>query len=126
MITKRARAILSALVEGVDPHTGQEIDNNDPLLLRAEVIRALLAGVTALDEKSAREAHRASLPANVRKPWTADEERQLVTEFQRGDVLTDIAQSLGRTLRAIESRLERLGLLSAQDRTTSVPYRSET
>jgi hypothetical protein len=117
MQEQRARKILQALVQGVDPTTGAEIDATT-VLQRADVLRALLAGVTALEQISARAQRRASLPDNVGRPWSADEERALVTEFQAGDSLTDIASKHGRTLRAIESRLERLGLLTAEQRTT--------
>jgi hypothetical protein len=118
MQEQRARKILQALVEGVDPTTGEDIEGGT-VLQRADVLRALLAGVAALDQVSARAQHRALLPDNVGLPWSADEERELVTEFQAGDALADIATKHGRTLRAIESRLERLGLLSAEQRTTN-------
>ncbi len=118
MQEQRARKILQALVEGVDPATGEELEGGT-VLQRAEVLRALLAGVTALDQVSARAQRRALLPDNVGRPWSADEERALVTEFQAGDSLTDIATRHGRTLRAIEARLERLGLLTADQRTTN-------
>ena len=117
MQEQRARKILQALVEGVDPTTGGEIDAG-AVLQRAEVLRALLAGITALEQVSARAQRRAALPDNVGRAWSADEERTLVTEFQAGDSLADIAARHGRTLRAIESRLERLGLLTAEQRTT--------
>jgi hypothetical protein len=118
MQEQRARKILQALVEGVDPATGEELEGGT-VLQRAEVLRALLAGVTALDQVSARAQRRALLPDNVGRPWSADEERTLVTEFQAGDSLADIATRHGRTLRAIEARLERLGLLTAEQRTTN-------
>jgi hypothetical protein len=118
MQEQRARKILQALVQGVDPTTGVELDAGT-VLQRADVLRALLAGVTALEQVSARAQRRAQLPDNVGRPWSADEERGLVTAFQSGDALSDIAAKLGRTLRAIEARLERLGLLTAEQRTTN-------
>jgi hypothetical protein len=118
MQEQRARKILQALVEGVDPTTGAELEAGT-VLQRAEVLRALLAGVTALEQVSARAQRRAQLPDNVGRTWSADEERALVTEFQSGDSLPDIAAKHGRTLRAIEARLERLGLLTSEQRTTN-------
>ena len=118
MQEQRARKILQALVEGVDPTTGEELEAGT-VLQRAEVLRALLAGVAALDQVSARAQRRALLPDNVGRNWSADEERALVTEFQAGDSLPEIAVKHGRTLRAIEARLERLGLLTAEQRTTN-------
>jgi len=114
----RARKILQALVQGVDPTTGAELEAGT-VLQRADVLRALLAGVAALEQLSARAQRRAQLPENVGLPWTSDEERTLISEFQAGDPLTDIAAKHGRTLRAIEARLERLGLITADQRTTN-------
>jgi len=114
----RARKILQALVQGVDPTTGAELEAGT-VLQRADVLRALLAGVAALEQLSARAQRRAQLPENVGLAWTADEERALISEFQSGDPLGDIAAKHGRTLRAIEARLERLGLITADQRTTN-------
>jgi len=118
MQEQRARKILQALVQGVDPTTGAELEAGT-VLQRADVLRALLAGVAALEQISARAQRRAQLPENVGLPWSSDEERMLVSEFQSGDPLSDIASKHGRTLRAIEARLERLGLITAEQRTTN-------
>jgi len=118
MQEQRARKILQSLVQGVDPTTGAELEAGT-VLQRADVLRALLAGVAALEQISARAQRRAQLPENVGLPWTSDEERALISEFQAGDALTDIATKHGRTLRAIEARLERLGLITADQRTTN-------
>jgi hypothetical protein len=118
MQEQRARKILQALVQGVDPTTGAELEAGT-VLQRADVLRALLAGVAALEQISARAQRRAQLPENVGLPWSDDEERTLVSEFQSGDSLADIAAKHGRTLRAIEARLERLGLITADQRTNN-------
>jgi len=118
MQEQRARKILQSLVQGIDPTTGEEMAAGT-VLQQADVLRALLAGVMALEQISARAQRRAQLPDNVGRSWTPDEERALVTAFQAGDPLTDIAVKHGRTLRAIEARLERLGLLTAEQRVTN-------
>src|ERR1700753_2921611 len=118
MQEQTARKILQALVQGVDPTTGAELEAGT-VLQRADVLRALLAGVTALEQLSARAQRRAQLTDNVGRPWTVGEERELVTAFQAGDSWPEIATKHGRTLRAIEARLERLGLLTADQRTTN-------
>ena len=118
MQEQRARKILQALVQGIDPTTGEELPG-ETVLQQADVMRALLAGVTALEQVSARAQRRAQLPDNVGRPWTPDEERSLVAAFQAGDSLPDIATKHARTLRAIEARLERLGLLTAEQRVTN-------
>jgi hypothetical protein len=113
----RARQILQALVQGIDPLTGEELADGT-VLQHAEVLRALLAGVGALEQMAARAQRRAQLPGNVGRAWSAAEEQALVTEFQRGETIAAVAALHGRTLRAIEARLERLGLLTAEQRTT--------
>jgi hypothetical protein len=117
---QRARRVLQALVQGVDPKNGSELPA-DAVLNRVDVVRALLAAVEALDVTAARALRRAQLPKSVGKPWSEDEVRQLKEEFTRGDSVQLIAANHGRTVRAIESRLEILGLLRADQRATSDP-----
>lgn len=118
MQEQRARKILQSLVQGVDPMSGADLQS-ETVLQQADVLRALLAGVAALEQVSARALRRAQLPDNVGRAWSDDEERALVTAFQSADPLLEIATRHRRTLRAIEARLERLGLLTAEQRTTN-------
>src|SRR5215475_448854 len=117
MKESRARQILQALVQGVDPLTGEELPPGT-VLQQADVLRALLAGVAALEQMAARAQRRAQLPGNVGRAWTPDEEQALMAEFQRGETIAAMAALHARTLRAIEARLERLGLLTPDQRST--------
>jgi catalase (peroxidase I) len=117
MQEQRARQILQALVQGVDPFNGKDLPAGT-VLQQADVLRALLAGVAALEQNAVRATRRAQLPQNIGRAWTAEEQGNLIDAFQSGEPLTDIALRHGRTLRAIEARLEKLGLLSAAQRTT--------
>ena len=90
MKESRARQILQALVQGVDPLTGEELPTGT-ILQHADVLRALLAGVGALEQMAARAQRRAQLPGNVGRAWTAEEEQVLMTEFQRGETMAAIA-----------------------------------
>jgi hypothetical protein len=56
---------------------------------------------------------------HVGKTWSADEEAALVRQFQSGISIADIAKDHKRTIRAIEARLERIGLMTAAERTTN-------
>jgi hypothetical protein len=123
MNTKQAIQALKSLVEGIDPTTGKEFEHN-PVLQNANVIRALLAGVGALQEKEARETRRAMLPANVGNPWTAEQEQQLIDAFNAGDPLAEVGERMGRSLRGIEARLVKLGLISPEQRTTTDTFTS--
>jgi DNA-binding NarL/FixJ family response regulator len=113
----RARQILQSLIQGMDPVTCEELPR-ETVLQHADVLRALLAGLTALEQTAARTQRRAQLPGNVGQAWTTEEESKLVAAFKRGDSPIAIARQHGRTLRAIEARLEKLGLITAEQRTT--------
>lgn len=117
MQAQRARQILQALIQGVDPFNGEELSHTT-VLQQADVLRAMLAGVAALEQGAARAARRAQLPGNVGRPWTAEEELALIKEMEAQTALQDIAAKHARTLRAIEIRLEKVGLLSAAQRIT--------
>jgi hypothetical protein len=118
MNNTRAREILQALVQGVDPETGDELPKNS-VLQNADVLRALLAAVAALEANAARALRRAALPESVGKSWSDEEEQQLRDEFAASEPLEHIAAKHGRTLRAIESRLEKIGLMTADQRKTN-------
>lgn len=118
MRLERSRQILQSIFQGVDPLTGAELPPI-PLLQSPEVLRALLAGAEALAERAHRAERRASQPANMGKPWTQEEQDRLVAAFEKSTPLAELAVAHGRSLRAIESRLEVLGLLAPEERTTS-------
>lgn len=117
--SQKARNILQALVQGIDPLTGEELPPGT-VIQQADVLRALLAGVAALEQSLARDQRRSQLPGNVGRNWNEDEQEQLKEEFSKQKLpIPDIAAKHGRTVRAIEARLERLGLLRPDQRTTN-------
>lgn len=113
--------VLRSLVEGVDPATGQAL-NAVPVLQQPAVQRALLAAIGALESEASRAERRANLPGNIGQPWSAGEEQQLAAAFKAGQPLAEIASRHGRSLTAIEARLERLGLLAPEQRVTRNRY----
>lgn len=112
-----ASETLTSLAQGIHPLTGAELPP-ESVCNEARVIRALLAGAQALEEQAARKARRAHLGPNVGKSWTPEALAQLAEDFRQGVSLTDIASRLGRSSRAIELRLVRLGLMINEERTT--------
>ncbi len=113
----RAGEILKALIQGLDPRTGTALPA-ESVLHQAEVLRALLSAVAALERSAARALRRAQLPENVGRAWSADEENSLIAAFNAGQSPQALARTHQRTLRAVEARLVRLGLLSAEQRLT--------
>ena len=108
MELQEARAIVKTLAQGIHPVTGEAMPEDSPYNA-PPVIRALFAVAQALDDSQAR-PRRAS-PPNAGKPWTADEDAMLDAVFAAGGDLKPLAQALGRTLFAVESRLVKLGKL---------------
>lgn len=117
MSPSRAVEILQALIQGLDPVSG-EVLADESVLHNVEVLRALLTAVAALGQSAARAQRRAQLPDNVGRPWSETEQAQLAAAFKAGETPAVLAGKHRRTLRAIEARLERMGLLSPEQRTT--------
>jgi hypothetical protein len=115
---QKARTVLESLVQGLDPETGDDLPKKD-VVNRIEVTRSISVALTALKESEARMLRRAQLPESVGKNWTEEEEQRLKVEFGESEPIPDIAIKHGRTVRAIEARLERFGLLRPDQRTTN-------
>jgi hypothetical protein len=115
MDDNKALAIVSALANGVNPQTGEMFEVDSPYQ-SADVIRALYVAVRALELSSRSKARqsRARLPANAGKPWTEQEDRELLERFDTGLSVPQLAQAHDRTLAGIQARLERHGRLQGQ------------
>lgn len=116
---EEAMRILKALVEGHDPISNRALPA-DSVLQNASVLRALLLAHGALQANIDRQKRRGALPPRVGTTWTDEEDQKLIAAWNEKQPLEDIASSHGRTVRAIESRLERLGLITAEQRKTFV------
>lgn len=112
-----AKAILTSLLEGRHPVSGECIPS-ECNVHHTDVLRALPLGVRAIDAVDACARRRATLPENVGHTWSAREEDRLRSEFASHEPLDAIAARHGRTLRAIEARLQHMGLITAEERTT--------
>ena len=105
MDINRAKEIVSALAEGIDPTTGEVMPENS-VYNKGDVVRALYAVLKHLDEKPTKMGQH----ENAGKPWTNIEDKHLKDEFESGTKISEIAKEHGRTYLAIESRLDHLGL----------------
>lgn len=115
MDDNKALAIVSALANGVNPQTGETFEVESPYQA-ADVIRALYVAARALEmtSRSKGRNNRARMPANAGKPWTEQEDRELLDKFDDGLSVAQLAQSHDRTLAGIQARLERHGRLQGQ------------
>lgn len=110
MEINRAKEILSALAEGVDPTTG-ELLPEDSVCNKGDVVRALYTVLVALDtKKSMREQ-----PENAGKPWSQEDDNLLISLYRSGASKKDICATFKRTPTGIASRLVRLGVIEKRD-----------
>ncbi len=103
-----ALPIVRALADGVNPLTGEAYPDNSPYA-EPRTLRALYSAVDLMAREVEREKRRERLPANFGKPWTEGEDRMLVTEFDTGSTMPDMARKHARTQSSIRLRLEKLG-----------------
>lgn len=126
----KAFNIVSTLANGVNPITGEVFSPDSPYQ-SSEIVRALFVAARALEgAASAPSATKETRPraqglSNVGKPWTAEEDERLVTEFSKGRSPRELATAHGRTLAGVEARLEKLGRITAQQRVTTNRYQSD-
>ena len=106
MDINRAKEVLSALAEGIDPTTGEVLPENN-VCNKGEVVRAFYAILQALDNKPKK-----NLPENAGKPWTKGEEVLLKKLYESGLSKKELAKELNRTTGSISSRLNRLGFIN--------------
>lgn len=103
MELNRAAQLLRALADGLDPSSGAPLPD-DSIYNRPEIIRALHCVLQALQDRSA-----AAPVSNAGRSWRAEEEAQLLHEYDAGLPIDEIARRHGRSAGAIETRLSELG-----------------
>jgi hypothetical protein len=113
--------IVSALANVANPVTGEVFAADSPYQLPT-VIRALFAAQRALESRLHEEGPRATQPipaatvrkalsTNAGKPWSSDEDRQLLAAFDANQPLAEIARTHCRTVGGVRARLEKHGRL---------------
>ena len=112
----RAKEIIQALADGIDPATGQQFPPNSPYQ-RDDTVRAPYTVLEALSSApSASRREKPPRPTDPAKPraggkWTEEEEQRLRGAFHASKPFDEIAKDHGRTRGAITTRLVKLGLL---------------
>lgn len=115
--------VLEALANGVDPITGEVLDNQSPYN-HPDVIRSLFAVLNelknptkkaklpkkTLEEKQADNIEN-GLPKNAGLSWTNAEKEDLVEKFKSDVSIDELSEIHGRTKGAITSELKKQGLI---------------
>ena len=104
----RAKEIIQALADGVDPYTGEHFPADGPYQ-RADTVRALYAALEVIEKAAPK-------PKDPTKPraggrWTDEEVQNLRDAFSANRPIPEIARDHGRTEGAITARLVKLGLI---------------
>jgi len=105
-------AVVRSLANGVDPETG-EVFAADSAYQRPLVVRALYEAAAALERMERFERRKAQMPAKTGEPWTEDEDRKLLSAFDAGRGLPDLASAHQRTQTGVRARLVKYGRLAA-------------
>jgi hypothetical protein len=130
MEKEQALRVLNALANGVHPATGEKFAADSPYqhpdTVRAlfEAMRAVEGGVVAATPAPAAPARKvAALPqSGSGSRWSTEEEQRLVTAFDAGRTVDELARAHGRSRAGIEARLVRLGKMDASAVTTPLRY----
>lgn len=106
----RAKEIIYALAEGVDPTTGEVLPDNS-ICNKGEIVRALYTVLDCMENKRPKK----NMPANAGKPWTKGDENLLIDLYQSGAGKRDICIALQRTESGVAARLVLLGIIENRD-----------
>jgi len=111
MLPSEAKKIIEPLANGICPMSGEVLPNSSPYN-NPQVIRALFAALNAFEFQIRREERRNKLPQNAGKGWTDAEDQELLSAFNEGVQVNEIAKKHERTPGAIAARLVVLGRIS--------------
>ena len=106
----RAIEIVQSLADGVAPYSDERFPSDSPYQ-QADTVRALhlaLEGLGKLKRSTARKT-------GPGRPWTEDEEKILLRQFDDKNDVEEIAAKHERTKGAIWARREKLGRIQRKD-----------
>jgi len=109
-----ALKIIQQLANGIDPHSG-ELFPADSVYQHPDTVRALFVALRELEGQPAsksRAAANPNAPQNAGKPWPGDEDQALVSAFDAGKQIPELATQHQRSRFAIEARLAKLGKIA--------------
>lgn len=106
----RAKEIITALADGINPLTGEILSANDSCN-QAEVVRALYTMLEYINANITDDKHKREKPENAGKPWTDLEKKTVEEEYRSGIKISEIARKHGRSRGSIEAKLAQMGLI---------------
>lgn len=107
----KALSVVSALANGINPLTGEVLAADSPYQ-SSTIVRALYVAIRALEQSARRRSRpRTGMPDNAGKLWTEEEDGRLLSGFDEGQSIGDLARMHGRTQAGIQARLDKFGRL---------------
>ena len=107
----QALSVVRSLANGVDPESG-EVFPAESVYQRPQTVRALYAAADALERAERSGRRKAQLPQRAGEPWTEDEDRKLLSGFDAGRGLPELATAHERTQTGVRARLVKYGRLA--------------
>ena len=112
MELKQAKKILDLLADGINPTTGEPLEEYDSCN-QVEVVRALHI---VLRHCNAPNENTKKAPAeNAGKPWTSEDDEILCRMFDTGCSTQDMCNHFQRSRGGIAARLVRFGKINSRD-----------
>lgn len=108
MDLQRAKELLEALADGVDPLTG-EVLPEECVCNKAEIVRAFHCILNGFPREA-----RKQQPENAGKLWTAEDDETLCRMYDEGNTRKNMCKYFKRSAGSIAARLERLGKISQE------------
>ncbi len=108
----QALAVVRSLANGVDPESG-EVFPPESAYQRPQIVRALYEAATALERIERFDRRKSQMPPKTGEPWSEDEDRKLLTAFDEGRALQELAAQHERTMGAVRARLLKYGRINA-------------
>lgn len=108
MDVSEALEIIRPLANGIDPQTGEVFPPDSPYH-HPQTIRALFTAIITLQAQPKPKKKRDNLPEKSGKPWTEEEQKRLLSAFDSGKKINELAREHKRTRSAIRARLVRAG-----------------
>ncbi len=112
MDAAQALAVVRSLANGVDPEDGEVFTAESPYQ-KPIVVRALYEAANALERIERFERRRLQMPPKTGEPWTEDEDRKLLSAFDAGRALQELASAHERSMGAVRARLLKYGRINA-------------
>jgi hypothetical protein len=100
--------IIKRLADGIDPYSGELFPTDSPYQ-NPDTVRALYEAIKILERSQKKAKNSREMPKNAGAAWTQEEEQLLITGYDAGASIIDLAEKHERTEAAIQARLVKLG-----------------